>query len=101
MNKPPAPSQAIALHYDSVSAPKVVAKAEGRLADEIVALAIESGVHVHEDAELAGFLTRVELDTEIPRELYLAVAKVIAFAYVLKDKFPAGKAAQDYETREP
>lgn len=90
------PRQAVALSYDPIAAPRVSAKGEGSLAEEILRIAQEAGVHVHEDADLARLLQRLELGAEIPRELYLAVAEIIAFAYMLKGKFPAGKTVQDY-----
>lgn len=88
--------QAVALNYDQESAPRVSAKGEGSVAEEILRIAEECGVHVHEDANLVRFLSQLELGMEIPRELFLAVAEVIAFAYVLKGKFPAGTTEADY-----
>ncbi|GAB4288983.1 MAG: hypothetical protein Kow0096_01730 [Thiohalomonadaceae bacterium] len=60
------------------------------MAEEIIALAREHGVPLHEDRELVALLAQLELDDEIPRELYLAVAEVIAFAYMVTEKFPPG-----------
>lgn len=99
MNDKSRDRQAVALQYTAGEAPKVTAKGEGNLAEAIIAIAEEHGVHVHSDERLAGFLAKVELGGEIPRELYLAVAQIIAFAYVLKGKFPAGKTAADYNDK--
>jgi flagellar biosynthesis protein len=77
---------AVALAYDGDSAPRVVASGGGDVADRILAVAREHGVPLQEDAELARLLARVELGTEIPRELYLAVAKVLAFAWAISGK---------------
>ncbi|MBI2379394.1 MAG: EscU/YscU/HrcU family type III secretion system export apparatus switch protein [Gammaproteobacteria bacterium] len=96
MNTEPSEKRAVALQYDAPAAPRITASGEGDIAEEILRLAQEAGVHVHEDAQLAQLLGRLELGTEIPRELYLAIAEIIAFAYMLKGKFPVGKTAQDY-----
>jgi flagellar biosynthesis protein len=79
---------AIALHYDGQSAPKIVAKGHGALADEMIALAREHGVLIHEDEELSKLLRQIELGDQIPKELYLLIAELIAFSYVLQGKFP-------------
>lgn len=81
---------AIGLKYDQANsgAPKVVAKGFGSLADEIIAIAKESGVLVHEDPHLSEFLTRLDLGQEIPEQLYYVIAELIAFSYVLQGKFP-------------
>jgi len=84
----PAVNKAVALKYDGIETPKVVAKGEGLLAKEIVALAKQNEVHVHYDPLLLNVLSKLELGDEIPETLYLAVAKIIAFAYYLQGKHP-------------
>jgi flagellar biosynthesis protein len=79
---------AVALGFDGHNAPKVTAKGTGIVADEIIALAKEAGVHIHKNAHLSDFLQRLELGDEIPKELYLLIAELIAFAYMLDGKFP-------------
>lgn len=84
--------RAVALKYDLEvdAAPRVVAKGAGHLARRIVELAEEHGVHVHEDATLAAVLSRLDLQAEIPPELYRAVAEVLAFVYRLNQSVAAG-----------
>lgn len=82
------PRRAVGIKYDKQDAPKLVAKGFGDLADEIIALAKENGVLVHEDEHLSEFLTRLDLGQEIPPELYYVIAELIAFSYVLQGKFP-------------
>jgi flagellar biosynthesis protein len=79
------PKRAAALRYDSEGggAPKVVASGSGHVADRILALAKEHGVPVREDAALAEALARLQLDLEIPPELYAAVAETLVWAYAL------------------
>ncbi len=45
---------------------------------------------IYENAELVRLLARMELGDSIPQELYLTIAEIIAFAWSLKGKFPAG-----------
>lgn len=85
--------QAVALKYnksngDQKAAPTVVAKGYGDIAQEIVAIANQHGLLVHEDKELSDILTQLDLGQEIPESLYHVIAELIAFAYVLQGKFP-------------
>ncbi len=89
MKKQPPRQRAIALHYDEKQAPRVSAKGEAALAEEIIALAQQHGVPLHQDEQLSALLSQLKLGDEIPRELYLAVAEVLAFAYMLTGKLPA------------
>ena len=84
----PARQRAVALYYDDQQAPVVVAKGEDAVAEQIIALGEQHGVLVHEDRVLADLLSRIDLDEEIPRLLYVAVAEVISFAYHLKGMTP-------------
>jgi flagellar biosynthesis protein len=79
-------TQAIALKYDGKNAPKVTAKGYDEIAKRIYELAREHDVPMHEDAELAALLSRLDIGDEIPRELYIAIAEVIAFAYLISGK---------------
>ncbi|HAD48898.1 MAG: flagellar biosynthesis protein FlhB [Idiomarina sp.] len=81
--------QAIGLAYDGVNAPQVIAKGFDELAEEIIAVAKEHGVMVHEDPLLSDSLARLNVGEEIPRDLYIIIAEIIAFAYLLDGKFPA------------
>ncbi len=96
-NGPNRSRTAIALKYDGESAPRVTAKGRDELADTILALAREHDIPLHEDRELSALLSQLDLGDAVPRELYVAVAEVIAFAYVLTGKFPNGKGPEDYE----
>jgi flagellar biosynthesis protein len=89
------PRTAVALKYDGEGAPHISAKGRGAIAEEILALAREHGVPLHEDRALCELLAQIDLGEEIPRELYVAVAEVIAFAYILTGRFPPGQAPGD------
>jgi flagellar biosynthesis protein len=76
---------AIALSYgNDQGAPKVVAKGRGLIAQAIIERAKQHGVFVHESEDLVGLLMKVELDQEIPVQLYLAVAELLAWLYRLE-----------------
>ena len=77
---------AVALKYDGQGAPRVSAKGSGKIAERILELAEEHGTPLQEDHELVELLSQIELGHEIPENLYLAAAEVIAFAYRLKGK---------------
>jgi flagellar biosynthesis protein len=72
---------AVALRYDGAGAPRVTAKGDGLIAEQITRAAREHDVPLYADADLARLLASVELGAQIPRALYVAVAEVIAFAY--------------------
>lgn len=80
MSQPDDPTRvAVALRYQAPNAPTVVATGRGYVADAIVARAEEAGVAIEENPLLAEALSQLELDQEIPVELYRAVAEVIGF----------------------
>jgi flagellar biosynthesis protein len=84
---PPADERpsAVALSYlDKNRAPIVVAKGYGVVAESIMREARENGLYVHASPELIRLLMQVDLDRQIPPELYLAVAEVMAWIHGLE-----------------
>lgn len=81
----PLPRRAAALSYDehTDAAPRVVAKGHGAVAEQIVQRAVQAGVPIMESEALAQALVKVELDAQVPAQLYLAVAEVLAWVYRL------------------
>jgi len=77
---------AVALRYrkEEMSAPMVVAKGAGFLAEKIKEVAGRCGIPVVEDRPLARALYRLKLGSYIPEELYRAVAKILAYIYKLR-----------------
>lgn len=74
--------RAVALSYkEGQYAPQVVAKGSGVVAEAIIACAREAGVYVHQSPELVTQLMQVNLDHNIPPELYRAVAELLAWIY--------------------
>jgi flagellar biosynthesis protein len=86
---------AVAIAYaDDTRAPVVVAKGRGLVAEAIIRRAHESGLYVHESPELVSLLMQVDLDTQIPQELYVAVAELLAWVYRLERR-RAGELAHE------
>lgn len=81
---------AVALKYDreTMAAPVVVAKGKGFLAERIKLIAKGAGVPVLERKPLARALFEsVEVGSMIPRELFRAVAEVLAYLYKLRNPY--------------
>ncbi len=75
--------KAVALKYERGrdAAPKVTAKGRGTVADKILALAREHGIPIEKDTALMEALYRLDLNEQIPEELYQIVAEILAFIY--------------------
>ena len=80
--------QAVALRYqpNKDRAPKLVAKGQGYLAEKILELARQHHIPVREDKNLLQILSRLDLNQEIPAEVYRAVAEILAFIYRLSNR---------------
>ena len=76
--------QAIALAYGRNPVPVVTAKGEDDLAIQMLEEAQRQGVFVTEDPQLLALLSRLNVDQEIPPELYTAVAVILSWVYWLK-----------------
>ncbi|MBT3602664.1 MAG: hypothetical protein HOE48_05360 [Candidatus Latescibacteria bacterium] len=74
---------AAALGYDpsKTDAPKLMAKGQGDIADKIIELAKEHNIPIREDRDLVAVLAKLDLDQEIPPELYHTIAELLAFVY--------------------
>ncbi len=85
---------AAALGYDADldEAPRLLARGAGEIADRIIKIAKDHGIPLREDRDLVAVLARLDLDREIPPELYKAVAELLAFVYRVnnnwKETFP-------------
>jgi flagellar biosynthesis protein len=80
--------KAIALAYGKHPVPVVTAKGEDDLARQMIEEAKKQGVFISEDPQLLALLSRLNVDEEIPRELYTAVAVILSWVYWLKDMRP-------------
>jgi flagellar biosynthesis protein len=85
---PTVKKKAVALKYDpdKQDAPKVVAKGRGYVAENIMAAAQKNAIPVYQNKSLVNMLMALELDREIPPELYHVVAEVLAYVYRIDQK---------------
>lgn len=76
---------AAALRYDPAQegAPRLVAKGEGWIAEEIRRIAKRKDIPIVRDVSLAHALNELEVDTEVPQELYDAVAELLKWVETL------------------
>jgi len=85
---------AVALAYGAGDpAPKVVAKGQGLVAEQIIERARDAGVFVHESKELVALLMEVDLDRQIPPALYRAIAELLAWLYYIESAQTTGQAS--------
>jgi flagellar biosynthesis protein len=75
--------KAVALKYDRLrdEVPKVKASGQERIAEKILELAQEHGIPIHDDPDLVEVLSSLDVGQEIPSEIYVAVAELLAFVY--------------------
>lgn len=80
--------RAVALKYEKEkdAAPRIVAKGRGFVAQKIIETARAHAVPLYEDKNLVQVLEALDLETEIPPELYRAVAEVLALIYRLNGR---------------
>ena len=78
-------NKAIALKYEPKldDAPRVIAKGKGKLAAKIIELARKHNIYIHDDPDLIEVLSRLDLNDEIPPDMYVVVAELLAFVYSL------------------
>jgi flagellar biosynthesis protein len=80
--------RAVALRYEPKRdrAPKLVAKGQGYIAEKILELARQYNIPVRQDKNLLQVVSRLDLNQEIPPEVYKAVAEILAFIYRLSSR---------------
>lgn len=86
--------QAIALAYGKHPVPIITAKGDDDLARRMIEEAEKHNVFISEDPQLLALLSRLNVDEEIPQELYTLVAVVLSWVYWLKDMRPGDEKAE-------
>jgi flagellar biosynthesis protein len=87
MNKPDDKTEhlkkaaALSYQHGQDAAPTLSAKGRGAIAEKIIAVAQEHNIPLHQDADLVEVLEKVELEQEIPLEVYAVVAEIFAYIY--------------------
>ncbi|MBI4766020.1 MAG: EscU/YscU/HrcU family type III secretion system export apparatus switch protein [Deltaproteobacteria bacterium] len=82
------PKMAAALQYNlrKDSAPRLVAKGKGWMAEKIIQTAKEHNIPLKEDPHLVEILSTLDLYEAIPPDLYKAVAEILIFIYKMNNK---------------
>ena len=87
--------EAVALEYGRRKVPVVTARGQDDVAERIIEEARRHGVYVAEDPQLLNLLSRLEVDAQIPPELYTAVAVILSWVYWLKGMTPGDEKRVD------
>ena len=84
---------AVALRYipPEDTAPRIIASGYGEIARQILEIARQHDIPLHEDPAVAEALVKLEVGTEIPPEFYQIVAEILAFVYSLDKKWEVEK----------
>ena len=79
---------AAALKYDREkdAAPKLTAQGRGIVAEKIIEMARKHNVPIKNDPALVQILSKLDLDEQIPTEIYKAVAEILAFVYSVNER---------------
>jgi len=85
--------KAVAMKYQTYedNAPRVLAKGSGEIARKIIEKAKEFDVAIFQNPELTDMLMNVELDSEVPAELYQAVVEVFVWLHETEKKAQLSK----------
>ena len=86
--KSPRDLKAVAVEYGNKSAPSVVAKASGIEAEQMIDHALDAEKRVIKDPGLIEAMDGLELNEEIPQELYFSVAVVLSWVFWLRGETP-------------
>jgi len=80
--------QAAALRYEPKRdrAPRLIAKGQGTLAEKLIELARLHDIPIRQDKNLLQILSRLDLNEEIPAQVYQVVAEILAFIYRLSNR---------------
>jgi flagellar biosynthesis protein len=74
---------AVALRYnkETDNAPRLVAKGRGLIAEKIREIAKVNNIPIHQDDDLVEILAQIDIDREVPPELYGAIAEILSWIY--------------------
>ncbi|CAG37213.1 EscU/YscU/HrcU family type III secretion system export apparatus switch protein [Desulfotalea psychrophila] len=78
---------ALRYHQEEDRAPRVVASGKGIVAENIIETGEAAGVYIQEDRDMVELLAQIELNQEIPMELYGAVSEILSFVYKVNGKY--------------
>ena len=83
-------TSAVSLQYNQGGdrAPKLTAKGQGWLAEQIIAMAQKQNIPIKKDKDLMELLEKIDVGQEIPEALYKIVAELLAWVYYLNKEYP-------------
>lgn len=83
LNKKSSQTTAVALKEgdEDGAMPLIAAAGRGKIAEQILQIAYENGIKVRTDADLAEILAKIELESPIPGEAFMAVAEILSYVY--------------------
>ena len=76
---------------DESAIPKIIASGYGKLAEEILGIAFHNGMKVREDKDLAELLAAIDIESEVPSEVLVAIAEILAYVYKANQTYQSGK----------
>lgn len=81
--------RAAALKYrrDRDDSPQVVASGAGKVAERIIEIAREQGIHIEKDPDLVEILSSIDVGEHIDPDLFVVVAELLVFVYRLKERW--------------
>ncbi|MFH1135159.1 MAG: EscU/YscU/HrcU family type III secretion system export apparatus switch protein [Pseudomonadota bacterium] len=81
--------EAVALKYDATEGdlPRIVARGEGALAEELVRLALEHNIPIKYDPDLVRMLSHLDEGRAIPEEAFVLVAELLSFIYLVNQEY--------------
>ena len=91
--------EAVALEYGKNVTPIISAKGEAELAEVIIQEAKKQGIYIAEDPKLLAALAQLDIEDEIPEELFTAVAVILSWAYWLKEMEPGDEKKEDLKKK--
>lgn len=79
---------AVVINYNKEkdTAPKIIAKGKGILAEKIIEIAKQNNIPIYEDPDLIEVLSKLDLGQEIPPQLYKLIAEVLIYVYKSNNK---------------
>ena len=87
------PKSAVSLQYKKGknAAPKITAKGQGWVAENIIKMAQEKNIPIREDKDLLYLLSEIDVGQEVPESLYKVVAELLAWVYQLNQNYSSSE----------
>ena len=87
------PKLAVSLQYKKGknAAPKITAKGQGWVAENIIKMAQEKNIPIREDKDLLHLLSEIDVGQEVPESLYKVVAELLAWVYQLNQNYSSSE----------